>query len=238
MACRQKRISRFTISKSLDILLVLGFHVDATPDLGKLCSWQIRSSALGKSNLNSAAVSSFFASNTLRSTAVTHNSETKRRCSFSAHCTLYIAHNSGTKRHWGVAWLLISVVQLPQIVPSLSSGLPQFGHHFNMKMMNKMMTIYILGLPQYGHLFNMMMMALVMMILKWWWWLGIITTLWWWWWWWLCDCGDHHVMQSSVTKLTSGHFTDQVNTWHLTHSQLFVHIWVCAVSVTPFTATW
>ena len=80
----------------------------------------------------------------------------------------------------------------------------------------------------------MMMMALVMMILKWWWWLGIISTLWWWWWWWLCDCGDHHVMQSSVTKLTSGHFTDQVNTWHLTHSQLFVHIWVCAVLMTPF----
>ena len=99
MACRQKRISRFTISKSLDILLVLGFHVDATPDLGKLRSWQIKSCALGKSNLNSAAVSSFFTSNTLRSTAVAHNSETKRRCSFSAHCTLYIAHNSGTKRH-------------------------------------------------------------------------------------------------------------------------------------------
>ena len=99
MACRQKRISRFTISKSLDILLVLGFHVDATPDLGKLCSWQIRSCALGKSNLNSAAVSSFFTSNTLRSTAVAHNSETKRRSSVSAHCTLYIAHNSGTKRH-------------------------------------------------------------------------------------------------------------------------------------------
>ena len=164
MACRQKRISRFTISKSLDILLVLGFHVGSNPDLGKLrswqirsCalgkskvallanqklrSWQIRSCALGKSNLNSAAVSSFFTSNTLRSTTVAHNSETKRRCSFSAHCTLYIAHNSGTKRHWGVAWLLISVVQLPQIVPSLSSGLPQFGHHFNMMMMNKMMLV-------------------------------------------------------------------------------------------------
>ena len=121
MACRQKRISRFTISKSLDILLVLGFHVGSTPDLGKLrsrqirsCalgksevallanqklrSWQIKSCAFGKSNLNSAAVSSFFTSNTLRSTAVAHNSETKRRCSFSAHCTLYIAHNSWDKK--------------------------------------------------------------------------------------------------------------------------------------------
>ena len=51
MACRQKRISRFTISKSLDILLVLGFHVGATPDLGKLRSWQIRSCAVGKSEV-------------------------------------------------------------------------------------------------------------------------------------------------------------------------------------------